>query len=169
MRQERAALLLQCAAEIHRQDPVAMPRIQIDLPAALPFVTELPIYLSHINYANHLDNALLLTLVTEARQRFLASMGYDQLDVEGVGLVVADAAVQYRAEAFYGDTLKIEMGVQDVASKGCDLVWRATALADGREIARGKTGIVFYDYETRRVASVPEGFRRRFDTADATL
>lgn len=146
-----------------------MPRVQIELPDTLPFATELPIYLSHINYANHLDNALLLTLVTEARQRFLASMGYDQLDIEGVGLVVADAAVQYRAEAFYGDTLKVEMGAQDFGSKGCDLVWRASALADGREIARGKTGIVFYDYETRRVAAVPGAFRRRFDAAETVL
>ena len=34
-------------------------------------------------------------------------------------------------------------------------------LASGREVARGKTGIVFFDYAIRRPAPVPEGFRQR--------
>jgi 4-hydroxybenzoyl-CoA thioesterase len=33
----------------------------------------------------------------------------------------------------------------------------------GREVARGKTGIVFFDYRTRTKAPVPAGFRARFD------
>jgi 4-hydroxybenzoyl-CoA thioesterase len=28
-----------------------------------------------------------------------------------------------------------------------------------REVARGKTGIVFFDYETRKVAPMPAAFR----------
>jgi hypothetical protein len=31
-------------------------------------------------------------------------MGYSELDVEGVGIIMADAAVMYRAEAFHGDS-----------------------------------------------------------------
>ena len=49
------------------------------------------LYIGHINYGRHLDNAQLLSLVSEARLRFFKSMGYTELDVEGVGIVVADA------------------------------------------------------------------------------
>ncbi len=48
-----------------------MPRIQIDLPENFAFSTEIPLYLSHMNYAGHLDNAALLSVVSEARARFL--------------------------------------------------------------------------------------------------
>lgn len=142
-----------------------MARVRIELPDRFPFRTVIPLLISHINYGRHLDNAQLLGLVSEARVRFLKSMGYTELDIEGVGIVVADAAVQYRSEAFHGETMVVEMAADDFSEFGCDLVWRLADEASGREVARGKTGIVFFDYGERRKTAVPEGFRRRFAPA----
>lgn len=138
-----------------------MPRITIDLPNAFAFSTELQVYLSHINEAGHVDNAQLLTLVSEARQRFFQSLGYTQTAVEGVGIVVADAAIQYRSEAFHGETLVIDMGAHEFSKYGCDLVYRIREQISDREVARGKTGIVFFDYAQRKVAPVPSAFREK--------
>lgn len=141
----------------------AMARIQIELPEQLPFATEITLYLSHINYGGHLDNALLLTVVSEARARFFQSLGYSELDVEGVGIVVSDAALQYRSEAFHGEVMLVRMGAADFGSKGCDLPWCMSERSSHREVARGKTGIVFFDYATRKTTQVPEKFRARFE------
>ena len=138
-----------------------MARIQINLPERFPFATEIALYLSHLNYAGHLDNALLLTVVSEARARYFASLGYAETDVERVGIVVADAAVQYRSEAFHGEVMMVRMAAADFSKRGCDLLWRMDDKASNREVARGKTGIVFFDYGVRKVAPVPENFRRR--------
>ena len=138
-----------------------MPRVQIELPDQLPFSTEITLYLSHMNYGGHLDNALLLTIVSEARVRFFQSLGYTELDVEGVGIIISDAALQYRSEAFHGEVMVVSMGATDFGSKGCDLLWRMNDKATKREVARGKTGIVFFDYTTRKVAEVPANFRSR--------
>lgn len=139
-----------------------MARIRIDLPERFAFSTAIPLLISHINYGNHLDNAQLLGVVSEARLRFLKSMGYSELDVEGVGIIVADAALQYRSEAFHGESMKVEMAATDFGEFGCDLVWRMAEADSGREVARGKTGIVFFDYRERRKVPVPAGFRARF-------
>ena len=138
-----------------------MPRLQIDLPDSFAFRTEVPLLLSHINYGGHLDNALLLTLVSEARVRFFRSLGYQELDVEGVGIVVADAALQYKSEAFHGEIMVIEMAAWEFGKYGCDLPWRMSDLATGREVARGKSGIVFLDYSTRKIAPVPPAFQAK--------
>ena len=138
-----------------------MPRIQIELPERFPFSSEITLYLSHMNYGGHLDNALLLTVVSEARARFFQSLGYTELDVEGVGIIVSDAALQYRSEAFHGEVMVVSMGAADFTSKGCDLLWRMSEKTSQREVARGKTGIVFFDYAARKVTQVPSGFRSR--------
>ncbi len=136
-----------------------MPRITLPLPESFPFRTELPILISQINYAGHLDNAQVLVLAGEARLRFLKWMGYpSETAIEGLGLIMADQAVQYRSEAFYGETLAVEMTASDFNKRGCDFVWRMSDAASGREVARGKAGIVFFDYARRQVAEVPEGF-----------
>lgn len=142
-----------------------MPRIRIDLPEHFPFSTELQIYASHINEAAHLDNAQLLTLVSEARKRFFKSLGYTDLQIEGVGTVITDTAIQYISEAFHGETLTFEMAADDFNKYGCDLLYRVRDKDSGREVARGKIGIVFFDYGSRKVAAVPERFREKVSAA----
>ena len=135
-----------------------MPRIKIDLPESFIFSTDIPIYIGHINYGHHLDNAQMISLISEARVRFFKSLGYSELDVEGVGIIVADVAAQYRSEAFRGETMLVEMAADDFNKYGCDLVWRMSDKATGREVARGKHGIIFFDYTARKAASVPPAF-----------
>ena len=141
-----------------------MPRIQIELPASMPFTTSLPIYGIHINSRGHLDNALLLTLVSEARTRMINSLGYRESDIDGVGIIVADATVQYSSEAFHGENMKIAMGTAAFNKYGCDLMWQMRDQSSKREVARGKTGIVFFDYTQRRVAPIPPVFLQSLET-----
>ncbi|OAN48165.1 thioesterase [Paramagnetospirillum marisnigri] len=138
-----------------------MPRVTIEIPPDFQFATEITICIGQINYGHHLDNAALLSLVSEARVRFLKSLGYGELDVEGLGIIVADAAIRYRSEAFHGEILVFEMAAADLNKYGCDLVWRARAKEDGREVAQGKTGILFFDYAARKPAPAPPEFLRK--------
>ena len=140
-----------------------MARVQIRLPSHFAFSTHITLYQSHLNYGGHLDNALLLTLVSEARVRFFKSLGYTELNVEGVGILVSDAALQYRSEAFHGEVMVIRMGATDLGRKGFDMVWSMTEQTTQREVARGKTGIVFYDYLARMVVPMPDAFREKLD------
>ena len=139
-----------------------MARILIDLPERFTFSTEIQIYINHINYGNHLDNSALLSLVSEARVRFFKALGYTELDVEGCGIIVTDSAIQYKSEAFHGEVPVFQMTANDFNKYGCDLVWQITDQASGREVARGKHGIMFFDYSVRKPALVPPAFIARF-------
>ena len=140
-----------------------MPRIQFQPADRYPFSTELAIYTAHINEGSHLDNVQLLTLVSEARVRFLHWLGYSQLDVEGRMFFVGDQAVQYRGEGFHGETLRIEIAPSDLADKGLDLVYRVSERASGRLIALGKIGLVCVDPASRKVCAVPPAFRHKLE------
>jgi acyl-CoA thioesterase FadM len=54
--------------------------------------------------------------------------------------------------------MRVSMVPQDPNKYGFDLVYRMECLDTGREVARGKIGIVFVDRQTRTVALVPEAF-----------
>ncbi len=138
-----------------------MARVKIDVPARLPFRTEIPIRVSDINYAGHLGNDAVLSLVHEARIRFLQSLGFTELDVAGAGVIMVDAVVVYRSEAFYGDVAVIEVGAIAGESVDCEMYYRITNADTGREIARVKTGIVFFDYAKRKVLKPPSAFLDR--------
>ena len=136
-----------------------MVRIQFELPAQFLFSTEMQIYISHVNQGGHLDNAQLLTLVSEARVRFFKHLGYRESDVQGHGVVVGDIVAQYKSEGFHGETMRVEMTPADPNKYGFDLVFRMTETASAREVARGKVGVVFVARGERKVAAIPEALR----------
>jgi acyl-CoA thioesterase FadM len=139
-----------------------MSRVRIDLPKTFHFATDIPVRIDDINYGGHLGNAALLSVLQEARVQMLKQKGWSELDIEGVGFLMTDAAVMYRAEVFYGDGLTVEVGVSDRTETGCDVVYRVTRKSDAREVARAKTGITFFNYSTRKVVGMPGKFKEAF-------
>ena len=138
-----------------------MARIKIQIPEKFIYKTEIPIRITDINYGGHFGNDSLLSIVHEARIRFFKSLGFEELDVEGVGIIMIDAQIQYKQEGFYGDILIIEIALTEFTSVGCDFVYRVTNKNTNKEIALAKTGIVFFDYEKRKTASVPAEFKKK--------
>lgn len=139
-----------------------MSRIRIDLPEKFVYSTSVPVRITDINYGGHLGNDALLSIVHEARVRFLKHLGYTELDIEGRSIIMSDAAVVYKAEIFYGDMLHIDIAVTDVQQSSCDIVYRIANETSGTEVARAKTGIVFFDYQAKKPVAVPDAFRKQF-------
>ncbi len=141
-----------------------MARTKLNLPDSFPFSTEIPIRISDINYGGHLGHDAILPLTHEARIHFLASMGYNEGDIEGLTYIMADAVIVYKSQAFHGQTLTVEVGVQDFGKSGCDFVYRIADRETGAEIARVKTGMVFFDYHRGKTVEVPPGFKANFSS-----
>jgi acyl-CoA thioester hydrolase len=141
-----------------------MSRIKIEVPEKFIYKTEIPIRITDINYGGHLGNDSMLSIIHEARVRFLNHIGYSESNVEGVGIIMVDSAIQYKSEGFYGDELLIEIAVNDFTGIGCDFVYRLSNKKTAEEIALAKTGIVFFDYEKRKTAPVPGEFKKKIES-----
>jgi 4-hydroxybenzoyl-CoA thioesterase len=139
-----------------------MARIRIAYDGPTVFSTTLKVRIGDINYGGHLANDALFTLAHEARMQFFKHHGYTEMDVEGAGIIMTDAAAEYRAEAFHGDALLFELALTDFNKYGFDFLYRVSDDKHGKEVARLRTGIVFFDYTLRKVTRLPEGFAARF-------
>jgi acyl-CoA thioester hydrolase len=139
-----------------------MARIEIASPTSYVYATDIPIRIGDINRGRHLAHDAVLAIMEEARVRFVKSLGYADESIEGTGFIVVDAGVIYRKQAFYGQTLRVEIALADFSRKGCDIIFSISDAGSGDEIVRAKTGILFYNYRDQKVAAVPESFRSRF-------
>lgn len=134
-----------------------MGRIHISLPDKFLFKTEIAVRASDLNYGGHVGNDSMLMLLQEARIQFYRHLGFkDEVGFEGsIGQIITDAAIQYKAESFLGDVLIVQLAVADFTTYGFDMLYLVTNKATGKEIARGKTGIVCFDYSRRKMARLP--------------
>lgn len=131
-----------------------MPRIAIELPDSYVFETILEIRVSDLNYGNHLGNDRVLGLVHEARLRYLASLGEAEYSAGGIGLIQSDAAVNYKGRGVWGQKLRVQAS-SAFEGNTWYFTFLITDLNSGKEIARAKTGMVFFDYGREKIVRPP--------------
>lgn len=136
-----------------------MARVKLELPEHFIFSTELEIRISEINYGGHLGNDSVLSLIHEARLRFLKHHGFSEQDVGGYGIIMVDAVIAYKSQGFHGDVLTVAVTVADVSKSGCDFYYHMKNKDSGKEVIRAKTGVVFFDYQQQKVVGVPQIFK----------
>ena len=139
-----------------------MARVRIDLPDSYAFETKIPVRITDLNYGGHVGNDVFLSLLHEIRVQFLKSYGFSEMDIDGVATIMNDAAISYKAEVFYGSTIRARVAVTELSTMSCELLYLLSDSESGKEIARAKTGMVFFDYDKRQIANMPESFRQLF-------
>ena len=142
-----------------------MGRVKIDLPEKYFFKTEIRVRVSDINYGGHLGNDALLGILHEARLRYLHALGYTELDLGGSSLIMADVAIEYKREGFLGDILTVHIMPTDFNKYGFDLVYHVTNQHQ-KPVAFAKTGMLCFNYATRKVMSVPADVRVKLETTN---
>jgi acyl-CoA thioester hydrolase len=132
-----------------------MPRVKVSLPESFGFAVEIPVRITDLNYGAHLGNDALLSILHEARVQFLAGLGAAEFDpASQLGFIMVDVAIEYKAEAFHGDVLHIALAANDQNKYGFDIVYHVKNQV-GKEIARAKTGMLCFDYATRKLRALP--------------
>lgn len=141
-----------------------MARIQLTFPEdQYYYSTQLNVRVTDINAANHLSNEAMISMISEARARFLYEFGVAETERDGTGIIVTDLVATYRAEAYARDQLLFEVGVMDFNKYGGDLTFRITRPRDKKLIAMAKSGFVFFNYKTHQVVVMPDDFRAKFE------
>ena len=140
-----------------------MARLKLEFPEdQYCYSSQLTVRTTDINAGNHLGNDSMISMISEARARFLFEYGVRDIEADGTGIIVTDLATTYRAEAHARDQLLFEVGVMDFNKYGGDITFRISRPADGTLVAMAKSGFVFFDYQTGKVSKMPEVFRDKF-------
>ena len=144
-----------------------MARLSLQFPEdQFCFSTHLTVRITDINSANHLANDSMISMISEARARFLFEFGIQENQADGTGIIVTDLATTYRAEAHARDQLLFEVGVMDFNRYGGDIIFRITRPADATLIALAKSGFVFFDYRASQVVAMAKSFSAKFPQAN---
>ena len=155
-----------------------MNRVKLDLPPEFRFSTRIKIRITDLNYGGHAGNDTILSLVHEARMQFLSSLGYTEMNIEGVGMIMADAAIEFRSELFYPERILVSVQAAGFSKIGFDLYYQVErqsaadsqqsavdsqqSAADSQQpagrpqlVALVKTGMICYDYNRKKIVSLP--------------
>lgn len=132
-----------------------MPRVKLSIQNNYPYQINIPVRITDINYGRHLGNDSLVSLIHEARFRFIQDLGF--LDEIDAGIIIQDLCVQYKSEVFCNDKLAIHIAIGEVENCSLRMFYKIVN-SEKKVVAIAETGIVFIDYNTKKVKSIPEKF-----------
>jgi acyl-CoA thioester hydrolase len=141
-----------------------MPRIKIAIPteATHLYRTTIPVLISHINYGNHLGSDGLISILHEARLRFIKNCGMcDEKSLDGnTGLIVTSLAITHYREVLHGEYLDVDIFVANITKKTCDLIYKFTSSSNTGDnvVAMASTSLLFVDAKSRRSVAMPQNF-----------
>ena len=137
-----------------------MARVKITIPEKWLFDCTIPVRITDINYGQHLGNDALVSMLHEARVQWLQALNYSELNIEGTGLIMADLAVMYKNESFYGDLLLFKLYMGETSAVSFELVYEVMNLQQ-KQIAIAKTGMVCFNYTLKKVSALPIPFLQK--------
>ena len=135
-----------------------MAKSNIELPSSFPFSTKLTVRITDLNYGNHVGNDSILSMLHEARVRFLEHYGLEELKFEGVGLIMRDVIIEFKNEIFYRDVLTASVAVGGFTRAGFDIYYKIEKEDNEKKVlaVAARTGMICYNYELKKITAVPE-------------
>lgn len=128
------------------------------------FSLDIPVRFSDEDRLAHVNNAVYLSYLEEARAAYLRGLRND-LALEGAQLILARVEIDFLAPAHFGETVRVAVWVERVGTRSFSLAYALTV--GDRPVARATTVLVWYDYEKGASRAIPEEARALLEGAVA--
>jgi acyl-CoA thioester hydrolase len=132
-----------------------------------PYVyqTNITVQIDDINYGGHVGNERYLLFAQETRMRFLQTIGHTEINFGEFGIVVAEAGIEYFTELFHGDLITISISIDNISRVAFDCYYKIEKTLNEKTVIAAciKTNMVCYDYKEKKVRSIPEDIRNKFN------
>jgi acyl-CoA thioester hydrolase len=126
---------------------------------AKAFHREYLVRVDDINYGGHMGNERALVVFQDARIAFLGSLGLSEKSIaEDTGIIIVEARVEYRRQAFMGDLLDTAVTARVAGSSALDFLFSVSRPSDGAEVFSGSTRILPFSYAQQKVRKLPPDF-----------
>jgi acyl-CoA thioester hydrolase len=118
---------------------------------------ELPVRFRDLDALGHVNNAVYLTYLEEARVEYLRRV-LSQGKISDYDVVVARIEIDYKSAAMLGETLVIGIRVTRLGGASFDMDYKIVDKKTGRLVAQAKSVLVSFDHRLGKVKKLDEKF-----------
>ena len=120
------------------------------------FVHQETVRFRDVDAMGHVNNAVFLTYIEEARIAYLLRFG-----AEVTQMILARAEIDFRAQARYGDELEVQLSIASIGRSSFTYEYQIVRLPAGDLIASARSVQVWFDYDRERPVPLSDEMKRQ--------
>ncbi|MCF8565351.1 acyl-CoA thioesterase [Alicyclobacillus tolerans] len=120
----------------------------------MKFSIDIKIRFADTDMLGHVNNSSYFTYIEEARIEFLRQV----LGLDSVPLIIASAKVNFRAQAYFGQTLEVESWISRVGNSSFDVTSQIREKETGQTVFDAVAVLVHFDYASQASQPLPQVF-----------
>lgn len=122
------------------------------------FHYELEPRFSDTDALGHISNTALPIWFEQARTPVFRIF-HPSLDVETWPLIIARLEIDLKAQSYWNQAVEITTGIGRIGNSSFHVIQEA--FQGGKQIARGVSVLIHFDYETEKAVAIPESIREQ--------
>ena len=140
-----------------------MARVKIVIPDNNIGSFAIPVRITDINYGNHVGNDSFVSILHEARVKWLNQYNLTELNIDGIGLIMSDLEIEFKKESFYGDIIEVQLSIGEISRIGFELYYQLRTKRHEEPVilANAKTGMVCYNYLNNKMTAIPDVLKNK--------
>jgi acyl-CoA thioester hydrolase len=128
------------------------------------FTTDIQMRFRDIDGMGHVNNAVYLSYVELARTQFYMHQA-NKRTLDEIDFILAHVEIDFESQATWGDQIQVAVWPSKIGNSSFTLSYEVKEKRSGRILARAKSVLVSYDYETRKSKPIPDEFRTLLQAA----
>ena len=143
-------------------------RTRYDCAVAPAFTHRIEVRFRDCDAMGHVNNAVYFTYFEQARAVLAETLGLRrELARTGLGVILAHASCDYKAQVVFGDQVDVGMRVAAVGRTSFTSEFEVRRVRDEAVVAAGRSVQAVFDYAAGRTAPVPDGLRAKLEALAA--
>ena len=123
-----------------------------------PFSTIMPVRITDINYGMHLGHIATAGIFHNARVLFMTTNGFEDMNIDGVGLILLNSQYSFKSEATFNTNLLVNVAVDNISKLKFNFIYQALNHNTGVVISEGREEFSCFDYTKRKITRIPARF-----------
>jgi acyl-CoA thioester hydrolase len=126
------------------------------------FVYPIEVRYADLDPQGHVNHARFLSYIEQARINYLLKLGLFKMGQSflDVGIIIADAHITFFAPVFFGQQVRIALGVTRLGNKSLTMEYRLFDAETGTDLAVASTVLVTFDYRQNKSIPIPDFWRK---------
>lgn len=131
------------------------------------FTTVTPVRITDINYGMHVGLPAIAGIFHNARVLFLNKFGFNEMDIDGVGIIQINANYRFKHETLFNMNLRININISTVDKSKFVLKYQALNDDNGLMMVEAEEEFACFDYKKKRLVRVPDAFVALYKQTDS--